>query len=87
MILIITYIYVFMVLSTLVMLGIYLYNRQQEQSKNNLEFRKRMDIAEIKDDDRDRKLDRIIYNIDSLTNKVTDNSIRISKIERKNPLK
>ena len=75
-----------MVLSTLVMLGIYLYNRQQEQSKFNLEVRKRLDIAEIKDEARDSKLDRIVSNIDSIANKVYESSIKISNIEKQKPL-
>ena len=86
MILFITYIYIFMVLSTLVMLGIYLYNRQQEQSKFNLEVRKRLDIAEIKDEARDSKLDRIVSNIDSIANKVYESSVKISNIEKQKPL-
>ena len=68
------------------MLGIYLYNRQQEQSKFNLEVRKRLDIAEIKDEARDSKLDRIVDNIDSIANKVYESSVKISNIEKQKPL-
>lgn len=86
MILFITYIYIFMVLSALVMLGIHLYNRQQELSKNNLELRRRIDISEIRDDDLNRKLDRVIDNLDSIANKVYESSVKISNIEKQKPL-
>jgi len=75
-----------MIFAVLVMCGIYLYTTMQELSKNNLELRRRIDISEIRDDDLNRKLDRVIDNIDSIANKVYESSVKISNIEKQKPL-
>jgi len=75
-----------MIAACVVIYAVYLNDRIKDFSKSNLELRRRLDIAEIRDDDLNRKLDRIIDNIDSIASKVYESANKITSLETKKPL-